>query len=228
VANKSVWSDNRFWRRSATWVTGFASVLLIWLTFDTSGQIAMGNDQDLKNGVVKRVPGPTVINYKITYEMSSKRGHEVPIIGGNNGEGESLFQEKEKFFGRDDWSEEEAGKLLHLGKLASQAKNCMDCHTLLGNGAYYAPDLTKAWLDPAWEANGPMQAMTGKETKEEAMAEFLQHPDLYPTHARMMPDLGITKEEAIGLVAFLKHMSSIDTNGFPRNFGRMQGAIHGK
>jgi nitric oxide reductase subunit C len=228
VANKSVWSDNRFWRRSATWVTGFASVLLIWLTFDTSAQIAMGNDQDLKDGVVKRVPGPTVINYKITYEMSPKRGHEVPVIGGNDGQGNSLFQEKEKFFGRDDWSEEEAGKLLHLGKLASQAKNCMDCHTLLGNGAYYAPDLTKSWLDPAWEKDGPMQAMTGKETKEEAIAEFLQHPDLYPTHARMMPDLGITKEEAVALVAFLKHMSSIDTNGFPRNFGKIEGAIHGK
>ena len=228
MAKKSVWSDNRFWQRSATWVTGFASILLIWLTFDTSAQIAMGNDQDLKNGVTKRVPGPTVINYKITYEMSDKRGHEVPIIGGNDGKGNSLFQQKEKFFGRDDYSEEEAGALLHLGKLASQAKNCMDCHTLLGNGAYYAPDLTKAWLDPAWGPNGAMQALTGKNTKEEAIAEFLQHPDQYPTHARMMPDLGITKKEAIGLVAFLKHMSSIDTNGFPRNFGHMQGAINGK
>ncbi|WP_345993076.1 c-type cytochrome [Sulfurimonas sp. HSL-1716] len=217
MANKSVWSDNRFWRRTATWVTGFASILLIWLTFDTSGQIAMGNDADLKNGVTKRVPGPTVINYKITYEMSPKRGHEVPVIG-----------EKEKFFGRDDYSEKEATALLHLGKLAEQAKNCMDCHTLLGNGAYYAPDLTKAWLDPAWGPNGSMQAMTGKNTREEAMAEFLQHPNQYPTHARMMPDLGITAKEAKGLVAFLKHMSSIDTNGFPRNFGKMQGAIHGK
>ena len=217
MANKSVWSDNRFWRRSATWVTGFASILLIWLTFDTSNQIAMGNDQDLQNKVTKRVPGPTVINYKITYEMSEKRGHEVPVIG-----------EKEKFFGRDDYSEQEASELLHLGKLGSQAKNCMDCHTLLGNGAYYAPDLTKAWLDPAWGPNGTMQALTGKNTKEEAMAEFLQHPDRYPTHARMMPDLGITAQEAKGLVAFLKHMSSIDTNGFPRNFGRMQGAINGK
>jgi len=228
VAKKSVWSDNRFWQRSATWVTGFASILLIWLTFDTSAQIAMGNDQDLKNGVTKRVPGPTVINYKITYEMSDKRGHEVPIIGGNDGKGNSLFQQKEKFFGRDDYSDKEAGELLHLGKLASQAKNCMDCHTLLGNGAYYAPDLTKAWLDPAWGPNGAMQALTGKNTKEEAIAEFLEHPDQYPTHARMMPDLGITKKEAIGLVAFLKHMSSIDTNGFPRNFGHMQGAINGK
>jgi nitric oxide reductase subunit C len=73
-----------------------------------------------------------------------------------------------------------------------------------------------------------MHALTGKNTKEEAMAEFLQHPDQYPTHARMMPDLGITAKEAKGLVAFLKHMSSIDTNGFPRNFGKMQGAVHGK
>ncbi|WP_297430987.1 cytochrome c [Sulfurimonas sp.] len=228
MAKKSVWSDNRFWRRSATWVTGFASILLIWLTFDTSAQIAMGNDKDLKEGITKRVPGPTVINYKITYEMSNKRGHEVPIIGGNDGKGNSLFQQKEKFFGRDDYSEKEAKALLHLGKLGSQAKNCMDCHTLLGNGAYYAPDLTKAWLDPAWGPNGAMQALTGKNTKEEAMAEFLQHPDQYPTHARMMPDLGITAKEAKGLVAFLKHMSSIDTNGFPRNFGKIKGAVHGK
>ena len=218
----SVWTDNRFWARSAAWVTGFASVLLIWLTFDTLAQISMGNDEDLQNGIAKRVPGPTVINYKITYEMSEKRGHEVPVIGG-----------KEKFFGRDDYSEEEAGALLHLGKLASQVKNCMNCHTLLGNGAYYAPDLTKAWIDPAWQKDGPMQGMTGKSTKEEAMAEFLIHPSQYPTHARMMPNLDITPKEAKGLVAFLKHMSSIDTNGFPRNFARMStdgvtGAVHGK
>ena len=213
----SVWTDNRFWARSAAWVTGFASILLIWLTFDTSGQIAMGTDSDLQNKVTKRVPAPTVINYKITYEMSDKRGHEVPVIG-----------EKEKFFGRDDYSEKEAADLLHLGKLGSQAKNCMNCHTLLGNGAYYAPDLTKAWLDPAWGPDGSMMALTGKNTKEEAMAEFLMHPSKYPTHERMMPNLGITAEEAKGLVAFLKHMSSIDTNGFPRNFGRMEGAIHGK
>ncbi len=228
MTKRSVWSDNRFWQRSAAWITGFASVLLIWLTFDTSGQIAMGDDTDIKGGITKRVPGPTVINYKITYEMDKRRGHEIPVIGGKNSEGTSSFQEKEKFFGRDDWSEEEARELLRLGKLGSQAKNCMNCHTLLGNGAYYAPDLTKAWLDPAWGPNGPMQAMTGKNTKEEAMAEFLQHPSQYPTHARMMPNLGITAEEAKGLVAFLKHMSSIDTNGFPRNFGKIQGAVHGK
>jgi len=206
--NVSVWTSIPFWRRSAAWVTGFATILLIWLSFDTLGQISMGTDEDLQNKVTKRVPAPTVINYKIDYKYDSKRGHEVPVIG-----------EKELFFGKE-WSKEEAAQLLHLGKLTSQAKNCMNCHTLLGNGAYYAPDLTKAWLDPAWQNGGPLQGMTGKNTVEEAMAEFLQHPSQYPTHARMMPNLGITAEEAKGLVAFLKHMSSIDTNGFPRNFSK--------
>ncbi len=206
--NLSVWTSISFWRRSAAWVTGFAVILLIWLTFDTMGQIKMGKDSDLKNGITKRVPAPTVINYHIDYKMSKRRGHEIPVIGS-----------KEPFFGKE-WSPKEAAELLHLGKLTSQAKNCMNCHTLLGNGAYYAPDLTKAWIDPMWKNGGTMQGMTGKSTKEEAMAEFLQHPSKYPTHARMMPNLGITAQEAKGLVAFLKHMSSIDTNGFPRNFSK--------
>ena len=203
--NLSVWTSVTFWRRSAGWVTGFASMLLIWLTFDSIGQITMGTQEDIDSKITKRVPAPTVINYHISYEMSTKRGHEVPVIGA-----------KEPFFGKE-WSVKEARGLLHLGKLTSQAKNCMNCHTLLGNGAYYAPDLTKAWLDPAWE---DMIAMTGKATREEAMSAFLQNPSQYPTHSRMMPNLGITEKEAQGLVAFLKHMSSIDTNGFPRNFSK--------
>jgi nitric oxide reductase subunit C len=137
--------------------------------------------------------------------MSKKRGHEVPVIG-----------KKEPFFGKE-WSPKEAAALLHKGKLTEQAKNCMDCHTLLGNGAYYAPDLTKAWIDPKWDQ---MIAMTGSKTREEAMVKFLMNPQNYPTHERRMPNLNITKQEAQALVAFLKHMSSIDTNGFPRNFSK--------
>ncbi len=194
--SQSVWTSIRFWRRSAAWVTGFATILLILLTFDSMRQMKMGG---------KRVPAPTVINHHIDYKYSEKRGHEVPVIGA-----------KEPFFGKE-WSPKEAAALLHKGKLTEQAKNCMDCHTLLGNGAYYAPDLTKAWLDPKWKQ---MMAMTGAKTKEEAMAKFLQHPEQYPTHARQMPNLKITPDEAKALVAFLKHMSAIDTNGFPRGFSK--------
>ncbi len=83
--NVSVWTSVSFWRRSAAWVTGFVcNAPLVWLTFDSVGQISMGTDTDLKNGVIKRVHGATVINYKIGYEMSAKEGHEVPVIGEKN------------------------------------------------------------------------------------------------------------------------------------------------
>jgi nitric oxide reductase subunit C len=88
----------------------------------------------------------------------------------------------------------------------------MNCHTLLGNGAYYAPDLTKAWLDPGWIDEG---------IREDLMLAFLQDPTnnarTFGT-GRRMPNLGITEDEARAVIAFLKWMSSIDTNGFPRGF----------
>ncbi len=216
----SVWSSNRFWRRSATWVTGVSAVLLILLTMDSMSQMQMGTAKDIQNKVTKRIPSPLVINYKIEYKLNRRRGHEVPIIGGADANGNSKFEVKEKFFGRDDYSEKEARELIHKGKLTIQAKNCMDCHTLLGNGAYYAPDLTKAWLDPTWETLAP--AYGGKEY---AMAKFLQNPPAMAMHERKMPNLGITADEAKAVVAYLKFMSAIDTNGFPRNFGKIKGAV---
>ncbi len=213
----SVWGSTRFWRKSAGWVTGVSALLLIWLSTDTVPQISMRSTADLDAGKPMRVPPPTVINHKITYEFDAKRGHEVPVIG-----------EKEPFFGRSDYSDDEAKDLLTHGKLAVQAKNCMSCHTLLGNGGYYAPDLTKSWLDPAWSEQGPYMAMTGTTSREEAMAKFLMKPSTYPTHARRMPELGITEDEAKAIVAFLKHMASIDTNGFPRNFAKINGGVNAK
>jgi hypothetical protein len=102
-------------------------------------------------------------------------------------------------------TEAEAEAMVSHGKLTTQAKNCMGCHTLLGNGAYFAPDLTKAWLDPAWGS---------KDAREQAMVDFLMHPELAAHNAlgRRMPNLGITEDEARATVAFLKWMSSIDTN----------------
>jgi nitric oxide reductase subunit C len=109
-------------------------------------------------------------------------------------------------------SDEDAEALVNKGKLTLQAKNCINCHTILGNGAYYAPDLTKAWLDPAWGA---------EVVREQLMINFLMDPTSNARGfgtTRRMPKLGITEEEARGLVAFLKWTAAIDTNGFPRNF----------
>ena len=98
------------------------------------------------------------------------------------------------------------------GKLTIQARNCMNCHTLLGNGAYFAPDLTKAWLDQGWGAEG---------VREELIFNFLKDPSANARSfgsGRKMPNLNLTDDEAHAVIAFLKWMSSIDTNGFPYRF----------
>ena len=190
MATSQWWASESFWRKTAIWVTGGSFVALIFLTLDTIPQISSGS---------KRVPAYSVINHRIEYKFDETRHVQVPVIGA-----------KEPLFGKE-LNEEEAEALVKLGKLTTQAKNCMNCHTLLGNGAYYAPDLTKSWLDQYWGT---------KEVREVQMVEFIKDPSdkLHNSMGRRMPKLEITDEEARGVVAFLKWMSSIDTNGFPYNF----------
>lgn len=190
MATNQWWASESFWRKTAIWVTGGSFVVLMLLTMDTLSQISTGTT---------RVPAYSVINHRIEYKFDDQRRVQVPVIGA-----------KEPLFGKE-LNEEEAEALVKLGKLTTQAKNCMNCHTLLGNGAYYAPDLTKAWLDQYWGA---------KEIREEQMLAFIKDPSdkLHNSIGRRMPKLDITDEEARGVVAFLKWMSSIDTNGFPYNF----------
>lgn len=187
------WASESFWKKTAIWVTAVSFVILIFLTMDTLAQISTGT---------KRVPAYSVINQRIDYVMNDARHAQEPRIGGE----QLLFGKR--------YNEADAEALVTKGKLTTQAKNCMNCHTLLGNGAYYAPDLTKAWLDPAWGS---------VETREQTMVEFLMDPTdkLHNSTGRRMPNLGITREEAEATVAFLKWMSSIDTNGFPYNFAPM-------
>jgi nitric oxide reductase subunit C len=185
------WASEAFWRKTAIWVTAFMAVVLIFLTFDSVAQITAGGE---------RVPAYSVINQRIDYRFDAERGFQVPVIG----DAAPLFGVVR--------SEEEAEALVSLGKLTVQAKNCMNCHTLLGNGAYFAPDLTKAWLDPAWGTES---------VREQLMLQFLMDPTNNARgfgSRRRMPQLDITEEEARGIVAFLKWMASIDTNGFPANF----------
>ncbi len=191
MSNIPKWAQEDFWRKTAIWVTAGMFVILILLTFDSVAVITAGSD---------RVPAYSVINNRIYYQYDRERKMLKPVIGA-----------EAPLFGKV-VSEEEAKAMVSHGKLTVQAKNCMNCHTLLGNGAYFAPDLTKAWLDPAWgnEAN-----------REELMVKFLMDPETNARtfgSGRKMPNLDITEEEARDVVAFLKWMSSINTTGFPANF----------
>jgi len=191
MSNAPWWSSEDLWRKSAIWITAVMALILIFLTFDTLSKISVGSE---------RVPAYSVINQRIYYEFDSDRNFQVPRVGGES-----------PLFGKS-LSESEAEALVTHGKKIIQGRNCMNCHTLLGNGAYYAPDLTKAWLDQAWGTEA---------VRETQMKMFLMDPPTYARSfgsGRKMPDLEITETEAEAIIAFLKWMSSIDTNGFPYNF----------
>jgi nitric oxide reductase subunit C len=191
MSETPTWASEDTWRKVAIWVTAGMVIVLIFLTFDSVAKITAGTE---------RVPAYSVINNRIYYRYDESREKQIPVIGDEA----PLFGQK--------LTEEEAKAMVSKGKLTVQAKNCMNCHTLFGNGAYYAPDLTKAWLDPGWVVEA---------IREQQMVAFLMDPEANARgfgSQRKMPNLDISEEEAKAVVAFLKWMSSIDTNGFPRNF----------
>ena len=184
------WASRSCWRKAAIWVTGASLVALVFLSMDSLVKISAGG---------QRVPAYSVINHRIDYVFNEERRVQQPQIGPE----QPLFGQK--------LSAEQAEALVRQGKLTVQAKNCMNCHTLLGNGAYFAPDLTKAWLDPLWGSANE---------REQEIVAFLLDPTDKPHNVlgRRMPNLGLTQDEAKAVTGFMKWMAAIDTNGFPYNF----------
>ncbi len=85
------------------------------------------------------------------------------------------------------------------GKWVWQKYNCNDCHTILGIGGYYAPDVTKvmSYRDNEW------------------VTRFLKDPEKVWPNPRKMPNLHLKDQEIADLVAFLNWVNGIDTNNWP-------------
>jgi nitric oxide reductase subunit C len=84
------------------------------------------------------------------------------------------------------------------GKRVWHKYDCIGCHTILGNGSYFAPDMTKV-----------------VERKPKSyLRRFLLDPRAVKPGAAM-PKLGITEDEVDDLLAFLEWISKVDTNGWP-------------
>lgn len=85
------------------------------------------------------------------------------------------------------------------GKIIWEKNNCMGCHTILGEGAYYAPELTRVV-----ERRG-----------EPWLRAFLKDPQaMYPGRRKMI-QYNFTDAEIDEVIAFLTWIGNIDTNGFP-------------
>jgi nitric oxide reductase subunit C len=88
------------------------------------------------------------------------------------------------------------------GKHVWHRKNCINCHTLLGEGAYYAPDLTKI----TDQRGAPY------------LRSFLADPAKFYNEERdrrLMPNLKLTPAEIDQLIAFLGWVGKINTHGWP-------------
>jgi nitric oxide reductase subunit C len=88
------------------------------------------------------------------------------------------------------------------GKHVWHRNNCINCHTLLGEGAYYAPDLTKIT----------------QHRGEAYLRAFLRNPSQFYSeeqHGRLMPNPNLTEEEIGQVIAFLDWVGRIDNQGWP-------------
>lgn len=88
------------------------------------------------------------------------------------------------------------------GKDVWHVKNCINCHTLLGEGAYYAPDLTKIT----------------QQRGEAYLRAFLKDPSQFYSdriHRRVMPNPRLSDEQITQVIAFLDWVSRIDNQNWP-------------
>jgi len=82
------------------------------------------------------------------------------------------------------------------------ANNCINCHTLFGEGAYYAPDLTKIT----------------QHRGEKYLQAFMRDPSKFydeRRHRRLMPKQDLTERDITDLIAFLDWVSKVDNQGWP-------------
>ncbi|MDD3618645.1 MAG: c-type cytochrome [Desulfobulbaceae bacterium] len=86
------------------------------------------------------------------------------------------------------------------GKKVWHKYNCNNCHTILGFGGYYAPDMTKAYYRLG-ESN--------------IISIVMQPQEIYRDSFRKMPNLGVTEAEAADLVQFLHWTANIENRKWP-------------
>jgi len=90
------------------------------------------------------------------------------------------------------------------GKELWEVNNCVGCHSLLGEGAYFAPEL------------GNVYQRYGNST--EAIKAFIQsRPKEGIPGRRSMPQFNFDDEELEAIAQFLKYTSGINTNDWPPN-----------
>ncbi len=106
----------------------------------------------------------------------------------------------------DQSNEEGITEAVVRGKHLWEENNCMGCHTLMGEGAYYAPELTKV-IERRGEGYVKAVLMTPKNNADGSR-------NSWAPNGRKMVAYGFSQEEATDLIAFFNWIGGIDLNGF--------------
>ncbi len=91
-----------------------------------------------------------------------------------------------------------------LGKKVWEVNNCIGCHTLLGEGAYFAPEL------------GNVYKRFGH-SKDAIIAFIKSRPVEGIKGRRSMPQFNLSDKELDAIAEFLKYTSEIDAANWPPN-----------
>ncbi len=91
-----------------------------------------------------------------------------------------------------------------LGKKVWEDNNCIGCHTLMGEGAYFAPELANVYNRFG-------------ESKEAIIGFIKSRPADGIPGRRSMPQFNLSDEELEGVAEFLKWTSEIDDGNWPPN-----------
>lgn len=92
------------------------------------------------------------------------------------------------------------------GKHIWETRNCIGCHTLLGEGAYFAPELGNVYVRRGGDAGG----------REFIKAWMGAQPTQAPGR-RQMPQFHLSEQQLDDLVEFLKWTSKVNTEKWPPN-----------
>ena len=95
------------------------------------------------------------------------------------------------------------------GKRVWEEHSCINCHTLLGEGAYFAPELGNVWVRYGGRDD--------PEGAREAIKLWMQSQPTGIEGRRQMPQFNLTDEDLDALADFFKWVSEIDTQNWPPN-----------
>ena len=95
------------------------------------------------------------------------------------------------------------------GKKVWEDKSCINCHTILGEGAYFAPELGNVFLRYGGKDDP-------KAAKEAIIAWMKSQPSGIEGR-RQMPQFHLSDQQLSDLADFLQWVSTIKTNGWPPN-----------